>query len=62
VCKTLSGYFNRPFVPVNEEEMKDKNLTATFDNKGMDEILKILEITLDISCKTDRDTITFSSR
>ncbi len=61
VCKALSAYYNRPFMLDNEEILKDKTLTATFDHKNIAEIQKILEITLDISCETDKDTITLSA-
>jgi len=60
VCKTLSGYFNKPFILENEEMLKEKTLTTTFDNKDITEVLKILEITLDLTCKTGNDTITIS--
>jgi len=60
VCEILSGHFNRSFMLDNEEILKDKSLSATFDNKDIAEILQILEITLDISCKTDNDIIILS--
>ncbi|KPK82655.1 MAG: hypothetical protein AMS27_14380 [Bacteroides sp. SM23_62_1] len=61
MCNTLSGYYNRPFVLNNEEIPGDKRITATFDNKDITEILKILEITLDISTRMDNDTIMISA-
>jgi ferric-dicitrate binding protein FerR (iron transport regulator) len=61
VCFTLSGYFDKSFITDHDEALKDKTLTVTFDNKDLGEVLKILEITLDITCKTGRDTITLSA-
>jgi len=61
VCNALSGYFNRPFIMDNIIMFKDKTLTTTLDNKDLADVMKILEITLDISCKTNNDTITLTA-
>jgi len=61
VCKVLSGHFNKSFMLDNEEILADKSLTAIFDNKDITDVLQILEITLDISSKTEHDTIILSA-
>ncbi len=57
VCLELSDHFSKSIKPDGSQELLEKRLTATYDNKELDEILKILELTLDIQYKFDQDEI-----
>ncbi len=58
VCRDLSLHYMLTIVPSNADILKAKSLSATFDNKTVEEVLNILSITLDISYKTDDEIIT----
>lgn len=57
VCNTLTRYYNKQFILDGDEVLKGRSLTATYDNKGLDEILEILQITLDISYRYNGNRI-----
>jgi len=58
VCQILSKHFDKQIVLQNKEALKEKSLTAIYENKSIDEILEILEITLDISIMRNENGIT----
>lgn len=49
VCAILSRHFNIDIEPGRSDSLMQKRLTATYDNKDLDEILDILALTLEIS-------------
>ncbi len=61
VCYRLSRHFNMSILLDGNELLRNKNLTVTFDNKDIEEILNILAITLDISYKRDTNIVTLSA-
>jgi ferric-dicitrate binding protein FerR (iron transport regulator) len=61
VCQILSEHFEVPVIMDLQGILYTKRLTATYDNKELEEILKILSLTLDISCESTSDSITLIS-
>ncbi len=57
VCRDLSEHFDLPVELIPNPEIAEKRLTATFDNKELEDILKILELTLDIQYTSEQDRI-----
>ena len=59
VCKVLSEYYNVNFI-ADSNLLVNKNLSAVFKNKSLDDVLKVMEITLDIRAVSDDETIILS--
>lgn len=57
VCTILSRHFNARIVPGQNGSLMQKRLTATYDNKDLDEILEILALTLEISYTKDENLV-----
>ena len=49
VCTTLTNYFGVPVLTDPQADWDNIRLSATYDNKSLEEILKIMELTLNIS-------------
>ena len=58
VCTTLTNYFGVPVLTDPQADWDNIRLSATYDNKSLEEILKIMELTLNISYESANDTIT----
>ncbi|MBN2347331.1 MAG: FecR domain-containing protein [Bacteroidales bacterium] len=56
VCETLNRYYDT-LVFIRQPELLQQQLTARFQNKTLPEILDVLEITCDLSCKTEKNGI-----
>ena len=61
VCTILSEHYNTTIRISDDDILKNKNLTATYDNKSIEEILNILALTLDISYRTENNVSTLFS-
>jgi len=57
VCQELSQHFDQHIDIIPDPELMEKRLTATYDNKDLDDILRILELTLDIDYTWDQNKI-----
>lgn len=57
VCQELSRHFDQQIEIIPTPELSDKKLTATYDNKDLDDILRIIELTLDIGYTRDQGKI-----
>ena len=58
VCTALTDYFGIPVIPDPQADWDDIRLSATYDNKSLEDILKILALTLNISYGSANGTIT----
>lgn len=58
VCTALTDYFGIPVLTDPQANWDDIRLSATYDNKSLEEILKILAFTLNISYESANGTIT----
>jgi len=58
VCIAFTDYFGIPVIPDPQADWDDIRLSATYDNKSLEEILKILALTLNISYESANGTIT----
>ena len=61
VCETLTKHYGTFIRAEDDDHLKSLNLTATYDNKSLDEILEILAFTLDLSYATENDTCSLYS-
>lgn len=62
VCKILSRHFNVVIEPAQSATLMQKRLTATYDNKDLDEILDILALTLEISYTKNENLVSLYTR
>ena len=56
VCESLSSHFDT-MLYIGDEELKEKNLTAHYQNKSLDDILKVMELTLHVKVQKIKDGI-----
>jgi transmembrane sensor len=60
VCETLTKYYKTK-IYLKNEELKQINLTANYDNKKLDEVLEIMKLTLDIQYQHSDTTVVLTS-
>lgn len=60
VCETLTKYYKTK-IYLKNEELKQINLTANYDNKKLDEVLEIMKLTLDIQYQYSDTTVVLTS-
>jgi ferric-dicitrate binding protein FerR (iron transport regulator) len=57
VCQVLSGHFKIPITLDAGGNPEEKNLTAVYDNKGFEDILNILALTLDLDYRVENNAV-----
>ncbi len=57
VCSILSDHYNQVVGIDNRDLLESKVLTATFDNKELEEVVNIIAVTLDLSFRHDGEQI-----
>lgn len=57
VCRILSGHYKRPVIPELPGLEGSKKLTASFDNRELEEVLKIIALTLDLSVRYEDNRV-----
>ena len=61
VCSVLSEHFDKPVIPDHHGTLETKRLTATYQNRELEDVLTILALTLEISYEVLDDSVTLSS-
>ena len=56
VANDLSNYYKRSF-EIKSQSLKSTRLNVTFDNQTLEDVLKVLELTLDVTCSAKSEKI-----